>query len=131
MQIFKVSFWAALAVSVFLGGGCAEFRELFSTPPSGKSSQKKSAKKKKKTSEYQSRRYNRDPLDALIFRDRAQGEDWSKNSNLSDAEKRALKNSLDPDDISTRREIDRIYYENEKKRQKRKESVWGISSSGK
>ena len=131
MRISKAIFLALLAIMVFLGTGCAGYRELFSTPPSGKSAQKKSAKKKKKTSEYQSRRYNRDPLDALIFRDRAAGEDWSKNSNLSEAEKQALKNSLSPEDSATRREIDRIYYDNEKKRKQRKNSVWGISPSGK
>ena len=83
--------------------------------------------KKKKQSEYQSRRYNRDPLDSLIFRDRTKSEDWQNNSNLTEAEKRAFKNSLSPDEAATRREIDRIYYENEQKRKKRQDNVFGPS----
>ena len=126
MSIFKGLFFAVLAAVVFLGTGCAGFRELFSTPPAGSSSGKKTAKKKPR-SEYQSRRYNRDPLDSLIFRDRTKGEDWQNNSNLSEAEKRAFKNSLSPDEAATRREIDRIYYENEQKRKKRQDSVFGPS----
>lgn len=122
----KIIFFAVLAAIVFLGNGCAGFRELFSTPPAGKSSEKKAAKRKKQ-SEYQSGRYSRDPLDALIFRDRTKGEDWQNNSNLTDAEKRALKNSLSPEDDATRKEVDRIYYENEKKRKKRQEDVFGPS----
>ena len=126
MSIFKVVFFAVLAAVVFLGTGCAGFRELFSTPPAGKSSGKKTAKKKKQ-SEYQSRRYNRDPLDSLIFRDRTKSEDWQNNSSLSEAEKSALKSSFYSDGAATRKEIDRIYYENEQKRKKRQENVFGPS----
>ena len=127
MRISKIIFFALFAAVVFLGAGCSGFRELFSTPPGGKSSEKKTPKKKKQQSEYQSRRYNRDPLDALIFRDRTKGEDWQNNSNLSEAEKSALKSSFYSDGAATRKEIDRIYYENEQKRKKRQENVFGPS----
>lgn len=109
---------------LFFGNGCAQFRELFSDPGSQKrAAERKKAQKKK--SGYQSRRYNRDPLDDLLFTDRRKKEDWSKNPNLSEAEKRALRNSLDPEDDAVRKEIDRIYLENERRRVRRQNDIFG------
>ena len=115
-----------LTALVFLGNGCAAFREFFSTPGlENQSQQKKEQKKRKQKSGYESRRYNRDPLDALFLTDRQKSEDWSKNSNLNDAEKAALRNALDPEDDATRHAIDQIYRENEKRRKKRQDDIFG------
>ena len=125
----QIIFGAVIAAVVFLGTGCAGFRELFSDPGVEKKrvEKRKAAQKKKSSSEYKSRRYNRDPLDDLLFTDRKKSEKWSENSNLTDAEKAAVRNSLDPENDVTRREIDRIYYESEQKRKKRQDSVFGTS----
>jgi hypothetical protein len=126
MSIFKGLFFAVLAAVVFLGTGCAGFRELFSDPGTEKKrAVRKAAKEKRKKSELRSRRYSRDPLDSLFFTDRQKRENWSKNSNLTDAEKAALRYTFDPDDTTTRQEIDRIYRESEKKRKKRQDEVFG------
>ena len=112
---------------LFLGGsGCAQFRELFSDPGAEvRRSEKKQLRKKKSESEYKSHRYNRDPLDALFLTDPQKSVDWSKNSNLNDAEKAALRNALDPEDDATRHAIDQIYRENEKRRKKRQDDIFG------
>lgn len=122
-------FRAAVLMVLLLCGGCAEFRAFFSEePPVKKKSAEKSQKRKSsKNSEYKSRRYTRDPLDSLLFSDRTKTENWSKNSNLNDSEKAALRNALDPEDSATRHEIDRVYRESELKRKKRQESVFGPS----
>ena len=110
------------------GSGCAQFRELFSDSGAevGRAERKR-LRKKKSESEYKSRRYNRDPLDALLFTDRKKSENWQKNSNLTEAEQRAAGYALTPEDDVTRREIDRVYYESEKKRRKRQDEVFGPS----
>ena len=119
-------FVALLSAVLFLGNGCAAFRELFSTPsPSASRTEKVKSSKSKKSGEFQSRRYSRDPLDSLFFTDRRKREEWSKNSNLTDNEKAALRHTLDPDDDTTRREIDRIYRDNERKRKKRQDDIFG------
>ena len=83
--------------------------------------------KKQNKSGYQSRRYSRDPLDSLFLSDPQKKENWSKNSNLTDEEKAALRNSLDPESSSTRQVIDQIYRDNERKRKKRQDEVFGPS----
>ena len=125
----QIVFGAVIAAVVFLGTGCAGFRELFSDPGVEKkrTEKRKAAQKKKASSDYKSSRYNRDPLDDLLFTDRKKSEKWSENSNLTDAEKAAVRNALDPENDVTRREIDRIYYESEQKRKKRQDSVFGKS----
>lgn len=122
-------FTGVLFAVLFLGGsGCAQFRELFSDPGAEvRRSEKKQLRKKKSESEYKSRRYNRDPLDALLFTDRKKSENWQKNSNLTEAERQAAGYALSPEDDVTRREIDRVYYESEKKRRKRQDEVFGPS----
>ena len=116
-----------LAVVMFLGNGCAAFRELFSDPGAEKRrTTRKAAVKKQNKSGYQSRRYSRDPLDSLFLSDPQKKENWSKNSNLTEAEKRALRNAMDPDDDFTRKQIDKIYLENERKRTKRQNDVFGL-----
>ena len=117
-----------LAVVMFLGNGCAAFRELFSDPGAEKRrATRKAAVKKQNKSGYQSRRYSRDPLDSLFRTAPDKREDWSKNSNLTDAEKAALRNSLDPEEDATRQVIDQVYRENERKRKKRQDEVFGPS----
>ena len=117
-----------LVLALFLGNGCAAFRELFSDPGTEKrrTTGKKSADKKKR-SEYQSRRYSRDPLDSLFFTDREKSENWSKNSNLTEAERAAARNALNPEENTTRQVIDQVYRENERKRKKRQDEVFGPS----
>ena len=116
------------AVLFLAGSGCAQFRELFSDSGAEVSrAERKRLRKKKSESEYKSRRYNRDPLDALLFTDRKKSENWQKNSNLTEAEQRAAGYALTPEDDVTRREIDRVYYESEKKRRKRQDEVFGPS----
>lgn len=105
-------------------GGCSTFRALFSTEPVREKrtgQERKSRNKRYSDSGLESRRYNRDPLDALVFRDRKKTPRWAEES-LSESEKQALRNSLDPD---SRKEIDRIYLENERSRKKRSEWVFG------
>ena len=117
-----------LAVVMFLGNGCAAFRELFSDPGAEKRrTTRKAAVKKQNKSGYQSRRYSRDPLDSLFRTAPDKREDWSKNSNLTDAEKAALRNSLDPEEDATRQVIDQVYRDNERKRKKRQDDVFGPS----
>ena len=117
-----------LAVVMFLGNGCAAFRELFSDPGAEKRrTTRKAAVKKQNKSGYQSRRYSREPLDSLFLSDPQKKENWSKNSNLTDEEKAALRNSLDPESSSTRQVIDQIYRDNERKRKKRQDEVFGPS----
>ena len=117
---------AAALIMLLFCGGCAEFREFFSEePPAKKKSVQSKKRKSSKESEYKSRRYSRDPLDSLLFSAPEKSENWSKNSNLNDSEKAALRNALNPEEDATRRAIDRVYRENELKRKKRQESVFG------
>lgn len=110
---------------LFAVSGCSTFRALFSTEPvRGKAQKEVKARKKTQTDNgLQSRRYNRDPLDALVFRDRKKTNSWAE-SDLSDSEKAALRYSMDPEEPS-RKEIDRIYLKNERNRKKRSEWVFG------
>ena len=127
MKKLQVFFWAFLCLLLFLGNGCAGFRELFSDPGAEKRRAEKRQQRKSDTKKsLQSSRYNRDPLDDIFMRDPKQREDWSKNSNLTEAEKRALRNAMDPDDDFTRKQIDKIYLENERQRTKRQNDVFGL-----
>ena len=127
MRKSQVLFWAFLSLLLFLGNGCAGFRELFSDPGAEKRrSEKRQQTRKESKKSLQSSRYNRDPLDDIFMRDPKRREDWSKNSNLTEAEKRAVRNAMDPDDDFTRKQIDKIYLENERKRTKRQNDVFGL-----
>ena len=127
MKISKNIFFPVVLVLLLLQcSGCASFRKFFSDESlGGRSSAQSSRKKTQKNSEFKSRRYSRDPLDALLFSDPRKSEDWSKNSNLSDAEKAALQNALSPENDVTRLEIDRVYREGELKRKKRQDDIFG------
>lgn len=128
MKKLQVLFWAFLCLLLFLGNGCAGFRELFSDPGAEKRrAEKRQQRKSDAKKSLQSSRYNRDPLDDIFMRDPKQRENWSKNSNLTDEEKAALRNSLDPESSSTRQVIDQIYRDNERKRKKRQDEVFGPS----
>lgn len=119
-------FWLLFFLLLFSAGGCSTFRALFSTEPVGSRSrdgERRKGKKRQNNSGLESRRYNRDPLDALVFRDRRKNHSWAE-SDLTSAEKDALRYSMEPEN-SSRREIDRIYLENERSRKKRSEWVFG------
>ena len=127
MRKSQLFFWAFLSLLLFLGNGCAGFRELFSDPGAEKRrSEKRQQTRKGSKKSLQSSRYNRNPLDDIFMQDPKRREDWSKNSNLTEAEKRAVRNAMDPDDDFTRKQIDKIYLENEKKRTKRQNDVFGL-----
>lgn len=123
----KILFCGAFVLLLFQGSGCSSFRDFFSDKSLGGGSSAQSKKKAAKKSEYKSRRYSRDPLDSLLFSDPRKSEDWSKNPNLNDAEKAALRNALNPETDVTRREIDSFYRDAEVKRKKRQDSIFGPS----
>lgn len=116
-----------LAVLVSAGGsGCSAFRSLFSDPGAEKRrAEKKRPRKDGDDEELKSRRYQRDPLDALIFNDRSKPPKWAAESELSPGERAALRNDLNPDDRSAKKAIDQIYLENERSRKKRADWVFG------
>ena len=92
MKKLQVFFWAFLCLLLFLGNGCAGFRELFSDPGAEKRrAEKRQQRKSDAKKSLQSSRYNRDPLDDIFMRDPKQREDWSKNSNLTDEEKALMR----------------------------------------
>ena len=115
-----------LAVTVAVAGsGCSAFRSLFSDPGAEKRrTEKKRSRQSGDDDELQSRRYRRDPLDSLFFNDRNKTPSWA-GSDLSDAERAALGNALDPDERSSKKAIDQVYLENERSRRKRTEWVFG------
>ena len=124
MRVLLLLFLAAFIASG--GSGCSAFRSLFSDP----GAEKRRAEKKRSRAggdddELQSSRYRRDPLDSLIFNDRSKPPSWTAESELSPAERAALRNALDPDDRSSKRAIDRVYLENERSRKKRADWVFG------
>ena len=116
-----------LAVLVSVGGsGCTAFRNLFSDPGAEKRrTEKKRSRAGRGDDELQSRRYQRDPLDSLIFNDRSKPPSWAAESELSPGERAALRNDLDPDGRSSKRAIDQVYLENERSRKKRADWVFG------
>ena len=118
---------AVLAVLVLAAGsGCSSFRSLFSDPGAEKRrAEKKRPRKESDDDELKSRRYQRDPLDALIFNDRSKPPSWTAESELSDSERAALRNDLDPDDRSSKKAIDQVYLKNERSRKKRADWVFG------
>ena len=113
-------------VLLFLGNGCSGFRELFSDPGAETRRAEKRRQKKQEKKTFQSSRYNRNPLDDIFMQDPQRREDWSKNPNLTEAEKRALRNAADPDDDFTRKQIDDIYRSNGKRRVKRQNDIFGL-----
>jgi len=123
----RVLFLLMLAVLVSAGGGgCSSFRDLFSDPGAEKRrAEKKRPRKESDDDELKSRRYQRDPLDALIFNDRSKPPSWTAESELSPGERAALRNDLDPEDRSSKKAIDQIYLKNERSRKKRADWVFG------
>ena len=123
----KVLLLLFLAASIALAGsGCSGFRSLFSDP----GAEKRRAEKKRSRAggdddELQSRRYRRDPLDSLVFNDRSKPPSWTAESELSPAERAALRNALDPNERSSQKAIDQVYLENERSREKRTDWVFG------
>ena len=123
----RVLFLLMLAVLVSAGGsGCSSFRDLFSDPGAEKRrAEKKRPRKESDDDELKSRRYQRDPLDALIFNDRSKPPKWAAESELSPGERAALRNDLNPDDRASKKAIDQVYLENERSRKKRADWVFG------
>ena len=119
---------AVLAVLVLAAGsGCSSLRSLFSDPGAEKrrAGTRRSRQRGDDDDDLKSRRYQRDPLDALIFNDRSKPPSWTAESELSDSERAALRNDLDPDDRSSKKAIDQIYLRNERSRKKRADWVFG------
>ena len=117
-----------LTVSVAVAGsGCSAFRSLFSDPGAEKrrAGTRRSRQSGDDDDELQSRRYRRDPLDSLVFNDRSKPPGWTAESELSPAERAALRNDLDPDDRSSKKAIDQVYLKNERSRKKRADWVFG------
>ena len=123
MRVLLLLFLAAS--TALAGSGCSGFRSLFSDP----GAEKRRAEKKRSRAggdddELQSRRYRRDPLDSLVFNDRNKTPGWAERD-LSDGERSALRNALDPNERSSQKAIDQVYLENERSRRKRTDWVFG------
>ena len=99
--------------------------EPFSDPGAEKRrAEKKRSRQSGDDDELQSRRYRRDPLDSLVFNDRNKTPSWAERD-LSDGERSALRNALDPNERSSQKAIDQVYLENERSRKKRTDWVFG------
>ena len=116
----------AAAFVLFAAGGCSAFRSIFSDPGAEKRrTENRRSRQSGDEDGLKSSRYQRDPLDALIFNDRSKPPSWAAESELSPGERAALRNDLTPDDRSAKKAIDQVYLENERSRKKRADWVFG------